>query len=128
MKYGPFSFWTEIVNYLKEHVKKTQDPNVSPIKENLLEMGRHFQVEELLSIKIPAGKKVYYFDIKMDSEGSKYLQITEINKHENENILRNRIVIQREYLKEIKKAFDISLDYIIVKESYKDKIERKRLK
>ncbi|MCS6935844.1 MAG: PUR family DNA/RNA-binding protein [Chitinophagales bacterium] len=52
--------------------------------------------------KVPAGKRTYYIDLKMNQQGSRILKITESRRFESDT-LRHSILI---YEEDFKKIFD----------------------
>ena len=68
---------------------------------------------ELFTKKVHAGSRIYFFDVKENSEGTLYLTITE-NKFqaENEKPERFRILIYEDKLKDFVDGFRDALDYI----------------
>ncbi len=52
---------------------------------------------------VSAGTRLYYFDVREDTEGSEYLTITEVNTRTKE---RNCIYLHAENIEKFRKAFE----------------------
>jgi len=66
---------------------------------------------ELFSTKVSAGKRTYFFDIRVASNGVKYLAITE-SKHIDGSYKRNRIFIFQEHIPLFIKGLKEALKFI----------------
>ncbi|OGU58939.1 MAG: hypothetical protein A2X64_02835 [Ignavibacteria bacterium GWF2_33_9] len=53
--------------------------------------------QELKSIKIPAGKRTYFLDIKKSREEMKYLVITESQRDDKGEYQHNKVIVFQEY-------------------------------
>ncbi|MFA5773390.1 MAG: DUF3276 family protein [Candidatus Paceibacterota bacterium] len=61
--------------------------------------------ESIYSKNIKAGGRTYFFDIRMTKSGEKYLHITE-SRQENEERIKNNIVIFHDHIEEFLKVLD----------------------
>ena len=61
--------------------------------------------ESIYSKNIKAGNRTYFFDIRVTKSNEKYLHITESRK-ENEEWIRNNIVIFHDHIDEFFKVLD----------------------
>ncbi|MBI5153768.1 DUF3276 family protein [Candidatus Poribacteria bacterium] len=52
--------------------------------------------EELFTRRFGGGKRTYYLDVKRDSNGDKYVVISESTRKEGERKMRNRVMVWRE--------------------------------
>ena len=83
---------------------------------------------EIYSIKVSAGRRTYFFDVKESSEGTIYLVISESAKKE-ESFIHHRVMIFQEHLEEFIEGFKAAVE--LAGKSYKpeiDKYERIRRK
>lgn len=67
--------------------------------------------KELFSVKISAGKRVYFIDIKQSRDGTKYLVISE-SKLANEKWEHNRIMIFQEHIPTVIGEINKALKFI----------------
>jgi hypothetical protein len=68
---------------------------------------------ELFTKKINAGSRNYFFDVKKNKDGSRYLTITESKfQAEGEKPERFRILVYEDRLKEFVSGFKETLDFI----------------
>ena len=56
--------------------------------------------KELYNNRIYAGSRTYFFDVKVSSDGTKYLTITEARHAEGDTFTKNRIMIFEEHIEE----------------------------
>jgi len=66
---------------------------------------------ELFSTKVSAGKRTYFFDIKLSSSGVKYLVITE-SKQVDGGYERNRIFVFQEHIPSFIKGLKEALKFM----------------
>ncbi len=52
--------------------------------------------DELFTRRFGGGKRTYYLDVKKDSNGDKYIVISESTRKEGERKMRNRVMVWRE--------------------------------
>jgi len=48
---------------------------------------------EIFSKRIDAGNRTYFFDVKISSEGTKYLKINEARRAEGDTYTHNRVMV-----------------------------------
>jgi hypothetical protein len=65
----------------------------------------------ILSEKVPAGKRTYFIDLKENQKGDKLIKITESRKNEGE-FIRHTIVIYQEDFDKLFEALDKVRDKI----------------
>lgn len=53
--------------------------------------------KELYSAHISAGSRTYFFDVKVSSDGTKYLTINEARRADGDTFTRNRVMVFEEY-------------------------------
>lgn len=70
--------------------------------------------KELLTEKVVAGSRTYFFDVKEAKDGTKYLVISE-SRQIGSSYDRNRVMIFEEYLEEFAKGFQKALQFFGVK-------------
>lgn len=63
---------------------------------------------KLFSIKIAAGSRTYYFDIKTSVEGTKYLVIKELR----DEVKKEQVIIFEEHIREFRKGFRKAVRFI----------------
>jgi len=56
--------------------------------------------DELFTRKIGGGRRTYYLDVKRDSNGDKYIAISESTRRDDGQRMRNRVMVWREDFKE----------------------------
>jgi hypothetical protein len=79
---------------------------------------------ELMNLKVPAGSRTFYLDLKQDDDGGRYLSISEIDKRGTD---RSRILIDESHLAKLHQAIGTILERLNSKpksESYT--LEEKR--
>ncbi len=59
----------------------------------------------LYSEKIKVGRRTYFFDVKENNEGDRYLVITESKAMPDNTFRRDRIMIFEEYIEDFEKTF-----------------------
>ena len=52
--------------------------------------------EELFTRRFGGGKRTYYFDVKRDTNGDKYIVISESTRKEGDKKMRNRVMVWKE--------------------------------
>jgi len=57
--------------------------------------------EELFTRKMGGGKRTYYLDVKQDSNGEKYVVISESTRKEGDRKMRNRVMVWKEDFREL---------------------------
>ena len=67
---------------------------------------------ELFTEKVRVGKRTYFFDVKENVRGEKYLFITESKKEEDGNYSRNRILIFNEDIEKFMDGFTKAVDFM----------------
>ncbi|MFC1512629.1 DUF3276 family protein [bacterium] len=77
--------------------------------------------KELYSEKIKVGRRTYFFDVKTNKDGDRYLVITESKSTVTEKFRRDRILIFEEHLEDFNEAFQNILLY------FKDKVLTKTI-
>lgn len=65
----------------------------------------------ILSEKVPAGKRTYFIDLKENQKGDKLIKVTESRKNEGE-FIRHTIVIYQEDFEKLFEALDKVRDKI----------------
>ncbi|MCB2155026.1 PUR family DNA/RNA-binding protein [bacterium] len=76
--------------------------------------------EELFTRRFGGGKRTYYLDVKKDTNGEKYVVISESTRKDGDKKLRNRVMVWKE-------DFEILFDCLREMESYlADEIEAQR--
>ncbi len=68
--------------------------------------------DELFSERVKVGKRTYFFDVKENIRGEKYLFITESKKGEDGNFIRNRILIFNEDMEKFLEGFNKAIDFM----------------
>jgi hypothetical protein len=68
--------------------------------------------KELFSLKVRAGKRTYFFDVKETIHGKKYVEITESKSIDKSGFERYNIIIFEEDLEKFKKALIEVIDFI----------------
>ena len=68
--------------------------------------------KELFSLKVRAGKRTYFFDVKETIYGKKYVEITESKSVDKSSFERYNIIIFEEDLENFKKALIEVIDFI----------------
>ena len=58
------------------------------------------------SIKVPAGKRTYFFDVKENNDGTKFLKISESKRLENGEYERHNIMILNQDIFKFFNAFE----------------------
>ena len=77
--------------------------------------------EELFTRRFGGGKRTYYMDVKKDTNGEKYVVISESTRKEGDKKLRNRVMVWKE-------DFETLFDCLREMESYlTEEIEAQRL-
>ncbi|MBW6515709.1 MAG: PUR family DNA/RNA-binding protein [Candidatus Cloacimonetes bacterium] len=67
--------------------------------------------KELFTLRIAAGNRNYFFDVKESSNGTKYLEIKESKKTES-TFERHRIIVFQEHLSDFAHGLTKSIDFI----------------
>ena len=62
--------------------------------------------------KIRVGRRTYFFDLKENAEGEKYLVITESKAQKEEGFRRDRIMVFTEYMDDFVETFNKMLIYL----------------
>ena len=52
--------------------------------------------DELFTRKLGGGKRTYYLDVKQDSNGEKYVVISESTRKDGDRKMRNRVMVWKE--------------------------------
>lgn len=86
--------------------------------------------KEIESIKIAAGKRTYFVDVKETREGAKYLKISESKRLENGEYERHRIMVFEEDINNIVEALRTALQHFPTykKPEQKSKMEQTKEK
>jgi hypothetical protein len=87
-------------------------------------------VKVMESLKVAAGKRTYFLDVKLTREGAKYLKICESKRLENGEYERNQILIFEEDINNIVEALRIALPHFSTykKPEQKSKMEQSKEK
>jgi len=67
---------------------------------------------EIFSEKVQAGSRTYFFDVRLSSDGTKYLTISESRNKGTEKFEHDRIMIFDEHLESFQTALNKTLDFI----------------
>ena len=67
---------------------------------------------ELFSRKIPAGRRIYYIDVKLDSQNERYLVISESRFEEERQPVRTRVMVFREDFNKFFRALEEARDFL----------------
>jgi len=81
---------------------------------------------ELLNLKVAAGSRTFYLDLKQDDDGGRYLSISEFDRRGRD---RSRILIDESYLANLHQAIGAVLERLDTKprsKSYTVEEKRKR--
>ncbi len=62
--------------------------------------------KDLYTHKLKLGKRTYFFDVKENADGSKYMVITESKTQKDMTFRRDRIMVYSEYLMEFAENFN----------------------
>ena len=68
---------------------------------------------EVMSVRVDAGSRTLYVDLKENTDGSKFLSISEVKRHGDE--ARSRILIDQEYVPELFRALSAVLEFLAPK-------------
>ena len=68
----------------------------------------------LLTEKVTAGSRTYFFDVKQSKDGTKYLVISE-SRRKGSSHQHNRVMIFEEHLEEFSQGFDKALQFLGIK-------------
>jgi len=68
--------------------------------------------EKVHSQMVRAGSKTYFFDVKKASNGSNYLTVAESYKNKNGEKIINRIMLFKDHVAELMKAFSEAESYL----------------
>lgn len=68
---------------------------------------------EIFSEKIQAGSRNYFFDVRVSSDGVKYLTISESKRKEGENFDHDRIMIFEEHIETFREGLSKAFDFIL---------------
>lgn len=63
------------------------------------------QKKDLYTEKVRVGRRTYFFDLKENLDGERYLVITESKAQKDEGFTRDRIIVFSEYIEEFSEAF-----------------------
>lgn len=69
---------------------------------------------ELFNEEVPAGRRTYFFDVKINRNNKKYLKITE-SKRTDHGYEHRRIMIFEEHFEEFFEGVDIIKEYLLRK-------------
>ncbi|MCF7913297.1 MAG: PUR family DNA/RNA-binding protein [Candidatus Cloacimonetes bacterium] len=72
-------------------------------------MKRH---NEIFNEEVPAGRRTYFFDVKINKDKQKYLKITE-SKRTDHGYEHRRIMIFEEHFDEFFEGLDIVKEYLL---------------
>ena len=61
---------------------------------------------DLFTEKIKAGRRTYFFDLKENLDGEKYLVITESKPTKDDGFRRDRILVYSDYVEEFSEVFN----------------------
>lgn len=67
--------------------------------------------KEIASLKVPAGKRMYFIDVKEARDGSRLLKLTEGKRLEDGSFDRHRILIYQEDIFKVFEALESILQY-----------------
>ncbi|NQU25203.1 MAG: DUF3276 family protein [Candidatus Nealsonbacteria bacterium] len=81
--------------------------------------------KEVMSVRVDAGSRTLYVDLKENPDGSKFLSISEVKRHGHE--ARSRILIDQEYVPELFRALCAVVEFLAPKGEPKSySVEQKR--
>ena len=80
-------------------------------------MNDKYEMEEIFSKKVRAGRRTYFFDVRSTKAGDYYMTITESIKDTNEqgvpSYRKHKIYLYKEDFNDFKNAFETVSNYII---------------
>ncbi|MBC8384323.1 MAG: DUF3276 family protein [Candidatus Cloacimonetes bacterium] len=69
------------------------------------------KIKELFTVKIRAGSRTYFFDVKEMKDSNKYLTISESRK-KGDSFEHNRVMIFEEHLKSFSEGLEKAFTYL----------------
>jgi hypothetical protein len=85
--------------------------------------------KDIESVKVSAGKRTYFLDVKLTREGAKYLKISESKRLEDGNYERHGVMFFEEDINEIVEALRTVLKHFpSIKKDEKSKMEQTKEK
>ena len=76
--------------------------------------------KEFYTTKLRAGRRMYYFNVKMNKNGDKYLVIKESRKEGEDKIIKTRIMVYEEdiygFMNKFKDAFEVMTSKDVTKD------------
>ena len=72
-------------------------------------MNRH---NEIFNVEVPAGRRKYFFDVKINKDKQKYLKITE-SKRTDHGYEHRRIMIFEEHFGEFFEGLEVVKEYLL---------------
>jgi hypothetical protein len=80
-------------------------------------MADKYEIEEIFSKKVRAGRRTYFFDVRSTKAGDYYMTMTESIKDVNEqgvpSYRKHKIYLYKEDFNNFKQAFELVSNYII---------------
>lgn len=67
---------------------------------------------EIFTEEVPAGRRTYFFDVKLNKDNQKYLKITE-SKRTDHGYEHRRIMIFEEHFTEFFEGLDVVKEYLL---------------
>jgi predicted ATPase len=67
---------------------------------------------EIFNEKVQAGSRTYFFDVRVSSDGAKYLTISESRKTNNDKFDHDRIMIFDEHIENFYDALSKTMDFL----------------
>ncbi len=67
---------------------------------------------ELFTVKVIAGTRTYFLNVKQSVKGEKYLVIHELGKGEYDSNFKKRIIIFEEYIDKFEEAFKQAKEFM----------------
>ncbi|MDP8209691.1 MAG: DUF3276 family protein [Candidatus Stygibacter australis] len=72
-------------------------------------MNRH---NEIFNVEVPAGRRTYFFDVKINRDKQKYLKITESKRTEH-GYEHRRIMIFEEHFEDFFEGMEVIKEYLL---------------
>lgn len=76
---------------------------------------------EFYSTKLRAGRRIYYFNVKMNKNGDKYLVIKESRKERSGEIVKTRVMVYEEDIHGFWNKFNDAFEVMTSKDAVKDR-------
>jgi len=107
MKFPPFQPWLEVLKSLKERLVSAQKTQAT------FEITTRTDDEKgFFSLKILAGNRIYFIDVKKSSEGARYLQVKEIFQAAGKIQERKSVMVFEEHIKRFKEGLELAWKYL----------------